>query len=112
MIKVPNLKLKDKGPFKLTSEFLKEHTFNDNQDAYSLSDETIIYWQESPVNSKRDANMEDKLFTPVPLKQMRKCNLRHSELKLQKCRVICSRLSKFKGGFKITLHGIARRQPK
>ena len=112
MIKVPNLKLKDKGPFKLTPEFLKKHTFNDNQDAYSSSEETIIYWQESPVNSKRDANVEDKPFTLVPLKQMRKRNLRHSELKPQKCRVIHSRLSKFKGGFKITLHGIAKRQPK
>ena len=53
VIKVPNLKLKDKGLFKLTLEFLKEHMFmDDNQDAYSSSEETIIYWQESPVNSK------------------------------------------------------------
>ena len=43
MIKVPDLKLKDKGPCKLTLEFLKEHTSNDNQDVYSSSDETIIY---------------------------------------------------------------------
>ena len=107
VIKVPNLKLKDKGPFKLTPEFLKEHTFkDDNQDAYSSSEETIIYWQESPLNSKRDINIVDKLFTPVPLKQMRKHNLIHSELQLQKCRVICSRPSKFTGGFKITMHGI------
>ena len=112
IIKILNLKLKDKGPFKLTPEFLKEHTSNDNQDVYSSSDETIIYWQESPVNSKGDANVDDKPFTLVPLKQMRKRKLRHSELKLQKCHVICSRPSKFKGGFKITLHGIARRQPK
>ena len=51
VIKIPDLKLKDKGPFKLTPEFLKEHTLmDDNQDAYSSSEETIIYWQESPVN--------------------------------------------------------------
>ena len=43
MIKVPNLKLKDNGPFKLTPDFLKEHMLNDNQDAYSSSDETILY---------------------------------------------------------------------
>ena len=113
VIKVPDLKLKDKGPFKLTPEFLKEHTsMDDNQDAYSSSEETIIYWQESSVNSKRDVNIVDKLFTPVPLKQMRKHNLRHSELQPQKCQVIHSRPSKFKGGFKITMHGIAKRQPK
>ena len=113
VIKVRNLKLKDKGPFKLTLEFLKEHTFkDDNQDTYSSSEETIIYWQESPVNSKRDVNIEDKLFTPVPLKQMRKHKLRHSELQPQKCGVIRSRPSKFKGSFKIAVHGIVRRQPK
>ena len=113
VIKVPNLKLKDKGPFKLTPEFLREHMFkDDNQDVYSLSEETIIYWQESSVNSKRDVNIEDKPFTLVPLKQMRKCNLRHSELKPQKCCVIHSRPSKFKGSFQITVHGIAKRQPK
>ena len=85
---------------------------NDDHDAYSSSDETIIYWQGSPVNLEVDANLGDKLFMPVPLKQLRKCNLRHSELKLHKCCVIHSRPNKVRGGFKITLHGIARRQPK
>ena len=71
-IKVLNLKIKDEGLFKLTPEFLKEHMYpNDDHDAYSSSDETIIYWQGSPVNLDVDANLGDKLFTLVPLKQLR-----------------------------------------
>ena len=85
---------------------------NDDQDVYSSSDETIIYWQGSPVNLEVDANVGDKPFTLASLKQMRKRNLRHSELKPHKCCVIHSRPSKLRGGFKITLHDIARRQPK
>ena len=109
-----NLKLKDGGPFKLMPEFLKKHIdHKDNHDAYSSSDETIIYWHGAPDDLKADSNLMNKpAIKPVPVRYSRKHQIVHSELKPQKRRVIHSKPSKVRGGFKITLHGIARRQHK
>ena len=47
-----------------------------------------------------------------PVKTLRKWYTVHGELKPHKCRLIHSKPSKVRGGFKITLHGITKRKPK
>ena len=64
----------------------------------------IVYWKGELEDTRVNKNTKDiPSFTPVTVKQRKTTH---------KCCVIHSKPSKVRGGFKITLHGITRRQPK
>ena len=112
---VVNLKLDKRDQFKITSESIKALLSpNKAQDADSSSDETIVYWKGELDDTRVNINTKDipSSFSPETVKQQRKHKIKYSEIKPHKRHVIHSKPSKARGGFKITLHGITRRQPK
>ena len=114
-VQVVNLKIDKRDQFKITSESLKALLSpNKAQDADSSSDKMIVYWKGELDDTRVNINTKDipSSSTSVTVKQQRKNKIKHTEIKPHKHRVIYSKPSKVRGGFKITLHRITRRQPK
>ena len=108
-VQVVNLKIDKIDPFKIMPQSLIALLSPKNgHDADSSSAKMIVYWKGEPENTRVNKNTKDiPSFTPVTKKKNK-----HAEIKPHKCCVIHSKPSKVRGGFKITLHGITRRQPK
>ena len=113
-IQVAKLKLGKNEQVKVTSELLGALlTSKYRHDGDSSSDETIIYWSGGLDMAGVNQTMDEKpKFVPATLKPMTKTKIKEAQIMPCKCPVIHSKPSRAKGGFKITLHSLARRQPK
>ena len=72
---------------------------------------TSKYRHDGDSSSDKTMDVKPK-FVPIALKPMRKTKMKEAQIMPCKHWVIHSKPSRAKGGFKITLHSLARRQPK
>ena len=110
-IQVDKLKLDKNEQVKVTSELLEALLISEHDD--DSSSKTIIYWSGGQDMAGVNKTVDEKpKFIPVALNCMTETKIKQAQIMPCKCWVIHSKPSKAKGGSKITLHRLARRQLK